>query len=105
VEESLYHIIMPKWRNGNEYTAFVKLMSLTKINETTYESACPAYSPGGFTRAFGGHVYAQAAYAAAHTVKEGFVLHVCMCAVIQERPVPAGVIVCLAKAFRDGTSG
>lgn len=65
------------WTNGNAYTPWVQLMSLTKVNETTYESASPAYSPGGFTRAFGGHVYAQAAYAAAHTVKNGFVLHVC----------------------------
>jgi acyl-CoA thioesterase len=65
------------WHNGNAYTDFTVLMALTKINEKTYESASPAYSPGGFTRAFGGHAYAQAAYAAAHTVKKGFVLHVC----------------------------
>lgn len=67
-----------KWRNGNAYTDFADLMALNKIDKTTFASAAPAYSPGGFTRAFGGHVYAQAAYAAAQTVREGFVLHVCM---------------------------
>lgn len=66
-----------EWDNGNAYSDFTKLMSLTKINDNAYESASPAYSPGGFTRAFGGHAYAQSAYAAAHTVKKGFVLHVC----------------------------
>ncbi|KIW03487.1 acyl-CoA thioesterase II [Verruconis gallopava] len=65
----------PRWSNGNAYTDFRQLMAVVKINDTTYESASPAYSPGGFTRAFGGHVYAQAAYVAAQTVKKGFVLH------------------------------
>jgi hypothetical protein len=36
------------------------------------------FSPGSGGRAFGGHVYAQAAYAASKTVGVGFNLHVCM---------------------------
>jgi len=64
------------WLNGNNYKSFQELMSLVKINDNTFESGSPAYSPGGFTRAYGGHVYAQAAWAAAHTVKDRFVLHV-----------------------------
>jgi acyl-CoA thioesterase len=68
----------PQWKNGNEYTDWAQLMALKKIDDNTYESLSPAYSPGNFTRAFGGHCYAQAAYAAAHTLQKGFVLHVCM---------------------------
>lgn len=68
---------MPKaWENGNSYKPFDELMTLVKINDNTYESGFPAFSPGGFTRGYGGHVYAQASWAAAHTVKSGFVLHV-----------------------------
>lgn len=66
-----------EWHNGNDYKPFGELMTLIKINENIYESGAPAYSPGGFLRAYGGHVYAQAAWAAAHTVKKGMVLHVC----------------------------
>jgi acyl-CoA thioesterase len=66
------------WHNGNDYKSFAELMTLVKIDDNTFESGSPAYSPGGFTRAYGGHVYAQAPWAAAHTVKKGFVLHVCM---------------------------
>jgi acyl-CoA thioesterase len=66
-----------EWHNGNEYKAFAELMTLVKISDNTFESGSPAYSPGGFTRAYGGHVYAQAPWAAAHTVRKGFVLHVC----------------------------
>lgn len=36
------------------------------------------FAPGSMDRAFGGHVYAQAAYAASKTVGVGFCLHVCI---------------------------
>jgi len=71
---------MPKdeeeWHNGNCYMDFRELMELVKINDSHFESARPAYSPGGFTRAYGGHVYAQSALAAARTTRVGMVLHV-----------------------------
>lgn len=64
-------------------------MALEKINSSTYRSVTAAFEPGGGShrpwinghkpRAFGGHVYAQAVYAAAQTVAKGFVVHVCMC--------------------------
>lgn len=66
-----------QWHNGNGYETFVKLMSLEQTGPNSFKSAFPAYSPGGGTRAYGGHVYAQAALAAARTVGEGFVIHVC----------------------------
>lgn len=67
---------------------FVDLIDLEKINEATYRSTTEAFAPGGaliqaiseeqLKRAFGGHLYAQAVWAAAHTVETGFVVHVCM---------------------------
>lgn len=66
-----------QWHNGNGYETFVKLMSLKQTGPNSFKSAFPAYSPGGGTRAYGGHVYAQAALAASRTVGEGFVIHVC----------------------------
>jgi hypothetical protein len=66
---------------GNTYLPFVDLMRLETINEVTYRSTAQPFCPGGslsksMGRAYGGHVYAQAAWAAAQTVPEGFVLHV-----------------------------
>lgn len=65
---------------GNTYLPFVDLMRLETINEVTYRSTAQPFCPGGnhprsMGRAYGGHVYAQAAWAAAQTVPEGFVLH------------------------------
>ncbi|KAL3456885.1 thioesterase-like superfamily-domain-containing protein [Aspergillus heterothallicus] len=40
-----------------------------------FESIAPPYRPGIGTRAFGGHVYAQSAYAASKTVSKGLVIH------------------------------
>jgi len=65
--------------DGNEYLPFVDMIDLEKINNSTFRSKKMAFSPGGSGRAYGGHVYAQAVWAAAQTVKEGFVVHVCMC--------------------------
>jgi len=68
---------MPEdWFNGNKYTPFTVMMRLERIDETTFKSTYPAYSPGGSTRAFGGHVFAQSAWAAAQVVKKGFIIHV-----------------------------
>ncbi|GAM90597.1 hypothetical protein ANO11243_086420 [Dothideomycetidae sp. 11243] len=61
--------------DGNEYLPFAELMAIEKINSVTYRSIAKPFSPGGFGRAYGGHVYAQAVWAAAQTVPEGFVVH------------------------------
>ena len=65
---------------GNIYLPFADLMRLEKINEVTYRSIAQPFAPGGDhprgnRRAYGGHVYAQAAWAASQTVANGFVLH------------------------------
>ncbi|KAL1969301.1 hypothetical protein VTN77DRAFT_9493 [Rasamsonia byssochlamydoides] len=70
---------------------FVQLMALKRLggnNSTTqsgsveeaekeehFQSIAPPYAPGIANAAFGGHVFAQAAYAASQTVKKGFVIH------------------------------
>jgi acyl-CoA thioesterase len=66
---------------GNVYLPFMELVQLETINEVTYRSIAQPFCPGGslsasMGRAYGGHVYAQAAWAAAQTIPEGFVLHV-----------------------------
>ena len=71
---------MPPPNDGNEYKPFVDLIRLEKINDVTYRSIALPFSPGGdlpgtYDRAYGGHVYAQAAWAACHTVAPGMLLH------------------------------
>jgi hypothetical protein len=58
--------------------SFKRLMALETLDSDTYRSIAPAWAPGGGNRAFGGHVYAQAAYAAGKTVPKGMMLHVRM---------------------------
>ena len=42
----------------------------------TFKSIARAWAPGIGSTAFGGHVYAQAAWAASKTVVEGMIIHV-----------------------------
>lgn len=57
--------------------SFEELMKLEKIDDHTFRSVTRAYAPtGGQNGTYGGHVYAQAAWAAAQTVEDGFLLHV-----------------------------
>lgn len=63
--------------DGNEYLPFVDMIALEKINSSTFRSKALPFSPGSSGRAYGGHVFSQAAWAAAHTVQPGFVVHVC----------------------------
>ncbi|KAL1625923.1 hypothetical protein SLS56_007162 [Neofusicoccum ribis] len=69
--------------NGNRYIPFTGLIRLEKQPQqrraaddgspATFRSLAKAFAPGGGTSAYGGHVFAQAVWAAAHTVKDGFV--------------------------------
>ena len=75
-------IIMPPPDDGNEYLPFIDLIKLDKTDELTYRSIALPFSPGGVTpgalkRSYGGHVYAQAAWAACQTVERGFLIYVC----------------------------
>lgn len=74
-----------------EITPFADLMALQHLEKSTrvlgaptdkpevvetFQSVSLPFSPGAGQRAFGGHVFAQSAYAASKTVKKGFVIHV-----------------------------
>ncbi|KAJ5209181.1 hypothetical protein N7449_003560 [Penicillium cf. viridicatum] len=78
--------------NNGELTSphsFIELMSLQRLEDTfisypdstepekieRFRSLAIPYNPGQGTRSFGGHVYAQSAYAASKTVGQGFVIH------------------------------
>lgn len=64
--------------DGNDgRVPFTELMALERIDDNTFLSIAKPWSPGNGNRAYGGHVYAQAAYAASQTVGKGFVVHVC----------------------------
>lgn len=65
---------------------FVELMGLKRLDSPStpdapekverFQSLAAPYPPGMGGMAFGGHVYAQSAYAASKTVDKGFVIHV-----------------------------
>ena len=70
---------------------FAELMALKQLDSPSYlhgissdepekierfQSLASPYPPGEGKMAFGGHVYAQSAYAASKTVEKGFVIHV-----------------------------
>jgi hypothetical protein len=70
--------------------SFRKLMGLEEMDMLsdglkTFRSIALAWAPGALTTAFGGHVYAQAAWAASRTVRSGMIVHVCL--VLQESTI------------------
>jgi acyl-CoA thioesterase len=70
-------VVRPYFTEQKQVLPFDQLLELEKINDSTYRSIVKAYSPTGAENGtYGGHVFAQAAWAAAQTVDEGFVIHV-----------------------------
>lgn len=72
--------IIPLDSNGQE---FAEQISLERVGENEFKSAnlpCPGgrrvIQGKSYVTTFGGHVYAQSAWAAAQTVPGGFVIHV-----------------------------
>jgi hypothetical protein len=61
---------------GDKPISFRRLMALRQIGRDTFASLKAAWPPTALKRAFGGHVYAQAMYAASRTVEKGMVVHV-----------------------------
>ena len=66
--------------------SFPKLMEVEETQDGVFQSKTAAFAPGGALlnavetepkRTYGGHVYAQAVWAASHTVQKGMVVHVC----------------------------
>ncbi|EXJ55670.1 hypothetical protein A1O7_08599 [Cladophialophora yegresii CBS 114405] len=60
---------------GKKPISWRLLMALKQTGDDVFESLTPAWPPAPFKRAFGGHVYAQAVYAASQTVEKGLVVH------------------------------
>ncbi|KAF2140543.1 uncharacterized protein K452DRAFT_288621 [Aplosporella prunicola CBS 121167] len=61
--------------HGNRYTPFAELMRLERTGDLTFKSVTKGYGIANSSRSYGGHVYAQAVWAAAQTVNEGLVVH------------------------------
>jgi acyl-CoA thioesterase len=71
-------VVRPYFTPDRAVLPFDKLIELETIDAVTFRSIVKAYSPtGGENGTYGGHVFAQAAWAAAQTVAEGLLIHVC----------------------------
>lgn len=73
---------MPPPHDGNVYLPFAKLIELKRLDDLTFQSIALPFSPAGelegaIDRTYGGHVYAQAAYAACQTLEKGLLMFVC----------------------------
>ncbi|KAI4709488.1 hypothetical protein J4E89_005504 [Alternaria sp. Ai002NY15] len=69
-------VVRPYFTSDKQVLPFEKVIALERIDNWTFRSIVKAYSPtGGENGTYGGHVFAQAAWAAAQTVAEGFLIH------------------------------
>lgn len=88
-------VVRPYFTEQKQVLPFDKVIELEKIDDWTFRSIVKAYSPTGGENGtyiiypgvdqadtvlgtYGGHVFAQAAWAAAQTVDEGYLIHVCL---------------------------
>lgn len=65
------------WSKRDTAISFPKLMQVTSdpARADVYHSQSPGYPPTSTTRTYGGHVFAQSAWTAAHTVPFGLHVH------------------------------
>ncbi|KAJ4990513.1 acyl-CoA thioesterase II [Stagonosporopsis vannaccii] len=69
-------VVRPYFTPEKAVLAFDKVIELETIDAVTFRSIVKAYSPtGGENGTYGGHVFAQAAWAAAQTVTPGLLIH------------------------------
>ncbi|KAH8724942.1 acyl-CoA thioesterase-like protein [Phaeosphaeriaceae sp. PMI808] len=69
-------VVRPYFTEQKQVLPFDKVVELEKIDDWTFRSIVKAYSStGGENGTYGGHVFAQAAWAAAQTVGEGYLIH------------------------------
>lgn len=70
-------VVRPYFTEEKKVLPFDKVIELETIDDDTFRSIVRAYSPtGGENGTYGGHVFAQAAWAAAQTVDDGYLIHV-----------------------------
>nr|POE53243.1 acyl-coenzyme a thioesterase 8 [Quercus suber] len=98
---------MPPPHDGNEVLLFERMIALEAINSTTFRSVKLPFTPGGahgdLKRAYGGHIYAQAAWAACQTIGEKYVLSNISGSFILPGS-PAGIFRYYVQRVRDGRS-
>ncbi|KAF2129385.1 acyl-CoA thioesteras-like protein [Dothidotthia symphoricarpi CBS 119687] len=69
-------VVRPYFTEDKKVLPLDKILELEKIDDWTFRSIVKAYSPyGGENGTFGGYVFSQAAWAAALTVDEGYMIH------------------------------
>jgi hypothetical protein len=69
--------LRPYYDDRGRALPFDQVMQLEKIDDGMFRSVTKAYSPTGAENGtYGGCVYAQAVWAAAQTVDDGFLIHV-----------------------------
>lgn len=70
-------VVRPYFTSDKAVLPFDKVIELEKIDAWTFCSIVKPYSPTeGENGTYGGHVFAQAAWAAAQTIDEGLLIHV-----------------------------
>ncbi|KAL6710345.1 hypothetical protein ACN47E_009291 [Coniothyrium glycines] len=69
-------VVRPYFTHDKKVLPLDKVIELERIDDWTFRSIVKAYSPTGAENGtYGGHVFAQAAWAAAQTVADGFLIH------------------------------
>jgi acyl-CoA thioesterase len=63
------------WTKRTLPISFKRMIALKPLGNDTFESLSSGYPPTAISRTYGGHVYAQAAWAAAKTVAKGQYIH------------------------------
>ena len=63
------------WTKRTKPISFKQLMALKALGNDTFESLSSGFPPTAISRTYGGHVYAQAAWAACTTVAKGQYIH------------------------------
>ncbi|RDW57719.1 hypothetical protein BP5796_12520 [Coleophoma crateriformis] len=65
------------WSKRKHPNSFARMIAVRALGSNIFESVSSAYPPTATSRTYGGHVYAQAAYAASKTVAKGMFIHNC----------------------------
>lgn len=69
-------LLCPYFTPDKHVLPFDKIMELERIDDWTFRSVVKAWSPtDGQNGTYGGHVFAQAAWAAAQTIPEGYMIN------------------------------
>ena len=63
------------WTKRTEPISFKRMIALKPLGNDVFESLSSGYPPTAISRTYGGHVYAQAAWAASKTVAKGQYIH------------------------------